>query len=67
MNCCYIVDLVEGRPTGSIRVSFGYMSLRTDADRLVDLVRQEREHQGMFQKNGLLFDYCLTRLSVLRI
>ena len=33
-------DLIEGRPTGAVRVSFGYMSRRGDADRLLLMVRQ---------------------------
>ena len=33
------VDLVEGRPTGSVRVSFGYMSTRKDVDTLINLVK----------------------------
>jgi hypothetical protein len=34
-------DLVEGKPTGSIRVSYGYMSIKADADRLIGLVRHD--------------------------
>ena len=33
------IDLVDGRPTGAIRVSFGYMSRKSDVDRLVDVIR----------------------------
>jgi len=33
-------DLVDGRPTGSIRVSFGYMSTREDVDRLIQVIQQ---------------------------
>ena len=33
------VDLVEGRPTGSVRVSFGYMTTRRDVETLIDLVK----------------------------
>ena len=33
-------DLIAGRPTGAVRVSFGYMSRRRDADRLLLMVRQ---------------------------
>lgn len=33
-------DLVDGLPTGSVRVSFGYMSTYTDADQLLRMVRE---------------------------
>ncbi|KAK4303906.1 hypothetical protein Pmani_024112 [Petrolisthes manimaculis] len=33
-------DLVDGQPTGSVRVSFGYMSTYTDADQLLRMVRE---------------------------
>ena len=33
------VDLVEGRPTGSVRVSFGYMTTKRDVDTLIDLIK----------------------------
>ncbi|EEZ98196.1 molybdenum cofactor sulfurase 1 [Tribolium castaneum] len=31
-------DLVDGYPTGSVRVSFGYMSRKIDADKLLEMV-----------------------------
>ena len=34
------VDLINGRPTGSVRVSFGYMSSLGDANKLVRFVEQ---------------------------
>lgn len=33
------MDLVAGIPTGSIRVSFGYMSTNEDVDKLVSFVK----------------------------
>ena len=33
------MDMFEGRPTGSIRISFGYMSQRRDVDTLVELIK----------------------------
>lgn len=33
-------DLVDGLPTGSVRISFGYMSTYTDADQLLRMVRE---------------------------
>ncbi len=39
-------DLVDGRPTGSVRISFGYMSTKGDADFFLGFVRRhfvERE------------------------
>lgn len=32
-------DLLNGRPTGALRVSFGYMSRKRDADTLVNVLR----------------------------
>lgn len=31
-------DLIEGQPTGSIRISFGYMSRKMDADKLLQMI-----------------------------
>ncbi|XP_067008145.2 molybdenum cofactor sulfurase 2 [Anabrus simplex] len=31
-------DLVDGQPTGSIRISFGYMSSKDDADKFLDMI-----------------------------
>lgn len=33
------MDLVAGIPTGSIRVSFGYMSTREDVDNLISFIK----------------------------
>uniref|UniRef100_A0A8D8D5R7 Molybdenum cofactor sulfurase n=1 Tax=Culex pipiens TaxID=7175 RepID=A0A8D8D5R7_CULPI len=33
-------DLIGGQPTGSVRVSFGYMSRREDVDRLIEMVEK---------------------------
>lgn len=33
-------DLVEGLPTGSVRISFGYMSSYRDADQLLQMVKE---------------------------
>ncbi|XP_042860598.1 molybdenum cofactor sulfurase-like isoform X2 [Penaeus japonicus] len=33
-------DLVDGRPTGSVRISFGYMSSYRDADQLLQMVKE---------------------------
>ncbi|GLH12513.1 Molybdenum cofactor sulfurase 1 [Gryllus bimaculatus] len=32
------MDLIEGRPTGSVRISFGYMSTKHDADKFLDMI-----------------------------
>lgn len=37
-TCADNVDLIDGRPTGSIRVSFGYMSGISDADKLIEMI-----------------------------
>lgn len=33
-------DLIDGSPTGSIRVSFGYMTTKQNVDKLIDVIRQ---------------------------
>ncbi|XP_055523536.1 molybdenum cofactor sulfurase 3-like [Wyeomyia smithii] len=33
-------DLIDGQPTGSVRVSFGYMSQQRDVDRLVEMIEK---------------------------
>lgn len=33
-------DLIDGAPTGSIRVSFGYMTTKHNVDKLVEVIRQ---------------------------
>ena len=33
-------DLIDGVPTGSIRISFGYMNTRNDAERFVDFIEK---------------------------
>ncbi|XP_065089184.1 molybdenum cofactor sulfurase 2-like [Ochlerotatus camptorhynchus] len=32
-------DMIEGQPTGTARVSFGYMNKKEDVDRLVEMIR----------------------------
>lgn len=34
------MDLIEGRPTGSVRISFGYMSTREDAKKLLSFIKK---------------------------
>nr|XP_019559619.2 molybdenum cofactor sulfurase 3 isoform X3 [Aedes albopictus] len=33
-------DLIDGQPTGSVRVSFGYMTRKEDIDRLVEMIEK---------------------------
>ncbi|XP_053682889.1 molybdenum cofactor sulfurase 3 [Sabethes cyaneus] len=33
-------DLIDGQPTGSVRVSFGYMSQKKDVDRLLEMLEE---------------------------
>lgn len=40
-------DLVDGIPTGSVRVSFGYMTTKKDVDKLLDVVRICYQQQSM--------------------
>ena len=34
------IDLIDGKPTGSVRISFGYMSTMTDAEIFVSFIEQ---------------------------
>lgn len=34
------IDLLNGKPTGSVRISFGYMSLKSDADAFLKFVME---------------------------
>lgn len=34
------MDLIAGIPTGSIRISFGYMSTREDVDKLISFIKE---------------------------
>ena len=38
--CGDMVDLINGKPTGSVRISFGYMSSQADVDTLLQLIRE---------------------------
>ena len=38
--CGDSVDLLGGRPTGSVRASLGYCSTKEDVDKLVDLIKK---------------------------
>ena len=38
--CGDMVDLINGKPTGSVRISFGYMSCQADVDILLQLIRE---------------------------
>jgi len=38
--CGDSVDIIAGKPTGSIRISFGYFSTKSDADRVVEIIRK---------------------------
>lgn len=38
--CGDAVDLVDGQPTGAIRISFGYMTGKRNVDALLDLIRK---------------------------
>ena len=33
------MDLINGRPTGSVRVSFGYMSTREDVNKFLGFIK----------------------------
>ncbi|XP_075155094.1 molybdenum cofactor sulfurase [Haematobia irritans] len=38
--CSDYNDLVDGMPTGAVRISFGYMTRKSDVDRVVDMIRE---------------------------
>eukprot|EP00764_Aduncisulcus_paluster_P001791 gnl/Carplike_NY0171/1259_a1701_793.p1 GENE.gnl/Carplike_NY0171/1259_a1701_793~~gnl/Carplike_NY0171/1259_a1701_793.p1 ORF type:complete len:547 (-),score=120.17 gnl/Carplike_NY0171/1259_a1701_793:101-1741(-) len=40
-SCGDDIDMVNGMPLGSVRVSFGFASTKNDVDRLVEFIRQE--------------------------
>ncbi|XP_040172837.1 molybdenum cofactor sulfurase [Anopheles arabiensis] len=53
-------DLIDGQPTGSVRVSFGYCTRRSDVDRLVAMVRRcyvRRSLTGPLSRADVLAQY----------
>ena len=40
------VDILNGKPTGSIRVSFGYYSTKADADKVIDVIAKNFVDSG---------------------
>ena len=38
--CGDMVDIINDKPTGSVRISFGYMSCQADVDTLIQLIRE---------------------------
>ncbi|XP_041458790.1 molybdenum cofactor sulfurase-like [Lytechinus variegatus] len=65
------MDLINGRPTGSVRISFGYMSNQEDADRFLTFVKNyfvEKECQtiscSMEQSDLMLGDTRIEQLTV---
>ncbi|XP_058443494.1 molybdenum cofactor sulfurase 3-like [Malaya genurostris] len=38
--CGDAIDLIDNQPTGSVRVSFGYMTKRQDVDRLIEMIEK---------------------------
>ncbi len=38
--CGDSMDLINGKPTGSIRISFGYFSSKSDADKVLDIIKK---------------------------
>lgn len=43
-------DLVKGQPTGSIRVSFGYMTTKSDVDKLINMLTSYFVHGSPVRK-----------------
>jgi molybdenum cofactor sulfurtransferase len=56
-KCGDHIDLIDGRPTGAIRVSFGYCSVWTDAERFVAFLKENfvetREQVGSNRSNSI--------------
>ena len=53
------IDLIDGRPTGSVRISFGYMSDFSDAQRFISFIEE-----CFLEKHGCLSsDTELTTIS----
>ena len=48
--CGDMVDMINDKPTGSVRISFGYMSCQADVDTLIQLIREGFEID--FYENG---------------
>ncbi|XP_078581461.1 molybdenum cofactor sulfurase-like [Branchiostoma floridae x Branchiostoma japonicum] len=59
-------DLISGQPTGSVRISFGYMSTFEDAQFFLDFVQQcfvEKSPKPTGAMNGQNEQYCNTKLT----
>lgn len=74
-NCGDQLDLVAGKPTGALRVSFGYMSRRCDIIRIVDMLKTcflhchsisyRQNHMSMsFTHSGIKNGAILSRIFV---
>ncbi|KAG8235535.1 hypothetical protein J437_LFUL013497 [Ladona fulva] len=57
--CGDTVDLLNGKPTGSVRISFGYMSTKKDADTLLSMIEScfvDRNAEAVSRKEVLKED-----------
>ncbi|XP_063703823.1 molybdenum cofactor sulfurase 3 [Culicoides brevitarsis] len=55
--CGDALDIVEGRPTGAVRASFGYMTRKSDIDALLKVIREafvnkKPSEKAIFVKNS---------------
>ncbi|XP_022919276.2 molybdenum cofactor sulfurase 3 [Onthophagus taurus] len=46
-------DLIDGTPTGSIRISFGYMSTKKDMDKFITMIQSfiDKTHKNLLNKH----------------
>ncbi|XP_055628466.1 molybdenum cofactor sulfurase 3 [Toxorhynchites rutilus septentrionalis] len=64
-------DLIDGQPTGSVRVSVGYMTRRSDVDRLVQMIENcyIRKHSSNRLPRSLIVcnykNYCQPQLKMI--
>jgi molybdenum cofactor sulfurtransferase len=62
-------DLIDGTPTGSIRVSFGYMNTKEDADKLLYVIEKcymENNSTDFLKKDVQLSDGDIEKIPLLK-
>ncbi|GAV64118.1 Aminotran_5 domain-containing protein/MOSC domain-containing protein/MOSC_N domain-containing protein [Cephalotus follicularis] len=52
--CWDDIDMINGKPTGAVRVSFGYMSTYEDAKKFIDFIRHSFVSLPNTSRNGCL-------------
>jgi len=70
--CWDALDLIDGKPTGAIRVSFGYMSSMSDAEAVIKLISdyfietktEEKQEENRANEDGVKDDVYLKEIWV---